>query len=362
MGTNTLSTKNEGDVIVSPDPNQFEEALQEDFVPRNSSGVPTDQAGGLGQALLRWARSYIKEIILGDPDDDVMIGQSGGTFFISVNGTNVFEADETGLSQARVTQQEITTAQTVTMPQGIEEIEIDLLGGGGGGAGGLNGGGGNVNAGGGGGRGAVVRLKITDMHPTLRDIVINTIGAAGTAGTGGGAGGNGGDTKITYTDKDGVSRWVQAGGGQGGQPGASDVGGNGGSSGSVTSNIPTERLSGGYQYDFSAVAGGSGGGPGSNGAPALLDGTYVGGVGPGAGAQKGGTGGSASGAGGGTSGGGQAGKGGGGAGYGGGNGGNNAVGGDATEYGAGGGGGGSSSTFSGGVGFQGVVYIRYITG
>lgn len=39
-------------------------AMQGDWVPRNSSGTATDGAGGLGQNALRWSTSYIEEIYL----------------------------------------------------------------------------------------------------------------------------------------------------------------------------------------------------------------------------------------------------------------------------------------------------------
>ena len=59
MGTNNLSTKNDGDVISADDPNQFKTALDSDLVPRNSSGVPTDEAGDLGTSSLKWRRAEI---------------------------------------------------------------------------------------------------------------------------------------------------------------------------------------------------------------------------------------------------------------------------------------------------------------
>lgn len=54
MGTNNLSEKAEGDVILNDDPNQYEEALTGDLVPRNTSGVPTNAAGDVGTSVYKW--------------------------------------------------------------------------------------------------------------------------------------------------------------------------------------------------------------------------------------------------------------------------------------------------------------------
>lgn len=48
MGTNNLTTKNDGDVASADDVNQYKTAMSGDIVPRNSSGVPTDESGSFG--------------------------------------------------------------------------------------------------------------------------------------------------------------------------------------------------------------------------------------------------------------------------------------------------------------------------
>lgn len=59
MGTNNLATKNAGDVISQDDPNQYKTSLGEDLVPRNTSGVPTTNAGNLGTSTYAWKKAEI---------------------------------------------------------------------------------------------------------------------------------------------------------------------------------------------------------------------------------------------------------------------------------------------------------------
>lgn len=66
MGTNTLTqigtvspTLATGDLV-----DQYLTAISVDMVPRNNSGVPTDQAGGLGTASFRWAEARIDNLLL----------------------------------------------------------------------------------------------------------------------------------------------------------------------------------------------------------------------------------------------------------------------------------------------------------
>ena len=64
MGTNNLSTKSNGETINAADPNQYKEALSGDLVPRNSSGVPTNEAGALGTDTYEWETVYTRNIQL----------------------------------------------------------------------------------------------------------------------------------------------------------------------------------------------------------------------------------------------------------------------------------------------------------
>jgi hypothetical protein len=60
MGDNTLNTAVDGTVIQAADVNQYKTALNEDIVPRLSTGVPTNEAGSVGTSLLSWFKSWVK--------------------------------------------------------------------------------------------------------------------------------------------------------------------------------------------------------------------------------------------------------------------------------------------------------------
>ena len=60
MGENTLITAVAGTKIPSTHNNGLVEALEADFVPRNSSSVATNEAGDLGTSYLAWKRAFIE--------------------------------------------------------------------------------------------------------------------------------------------------------------------------------------------------------------------------------------------------------------------------------------------------------------
>lgn len=73
MGTNTLSSRIDGEVIPSADHNELVEAFVVDLVPRNSSRVPTDIAGQLGTSAYRWLRAFAQEYFIGDAGNNLKI-------------------------------------------------------------------------------------------------------------------------------------------------------------------------------------------------------------------------------------------------------------------------------------------------
>lgn len=77
MGTNTLTDKSPGDVVLSSDPNSIHQATSGDFVPRDPVGTshaPLDLGGNLGTALFRWDSLFIKSIdIDGKLVDDTLL-------------------------------------------------------------------------------------------------------------------------------------------------------------------------------------------------------------------------------------------------------------------------------------------------
>ncbi len=62
MSDNNIADATGGNVAVATLWNQFKLALAELIVPRNTSGVPTDEAGGLGNPSYRFGKSYIKDV------------------------------------------------------------------------------------------------------------------------------------------------------------------------------------------------------------------------------------------------------------------------------------------------------------
>jgi len=127
MGTNNLSTKSSGDTVIASDPNQYKTALVEDLVPRNSSGVPTNEAGGLGTDTYEWETLYTREINL-----DGTINQRG-----------------------TMTTQTYTSSDTWEAPTGVHRVFVIAAGAGG------NGDASGEKGGGGGG----VALAWVDVEP-----------------------------------------------------------------------------------------------------------------------------------------------------------------------------------------------------
>lgn len=59
MGINTLATKSPGDFESEEDFNQYRDALIENNVPRNTAGIPSDNAGSLGSDGIKWLKAKI---------------------------------------------------------------------------------------------------------------------------------------------------------------------------------------------------------------------------------------------------------------------------------------------------------------
>jgi hypothetical protein len=59
MASNTLVTKNDGDIISANDPNQYKTAMGGNITPRNSNGEATANAGDLGSSSLPFRRAEI---------------------------------------------------------------------------------------------------------------------------------------------------------------------------------------------------------------------------------------------------------------------------------------------------------------
>lgn len=73
MGDNALTSRVDGNVIPASDHNELVQALLIDLVPRNNSRVAEDIIGSLGRSDLRWLRSYIKEMYIGDSANNLKV-------------------------------------------------------------------------------------------------------------------------------------------------------------------------------------------------------------------------------------------------------------------------------------------------
>lgn len=120
-GTSTLLSVSGGKVQTSH-VNQYYSAMNQDIVPRNSSGVATDIGGNLGQSALRWGTGYINALQIGANADNLSITDSStnmvlgsgaginiqptgaltlnptGNIVVESNGTNIFTANSTGIT------------------------------------------------------------------------------------------------------------------------------------------------------------------------------------------------------------------------------------------------------------------------
>lgn len=104
MGTNTLVTKADGEIIASSDPNQYKTALTVDLVPRNSAGVPTNEGGDLGTSSLRWknvrAENVIAENLISDTASITTVNSNSiqGNSAMAVNSSSTVTVSGTSVT------------------------------------------------------------------------------------------------------------------------------------------------------------------------------------------------------------------------------------------------------------------------
>ncbi len=195
MGTNNFETKNPGDVISASDPNQYKTGLSgTEVVPRNSSGVPTDVAGGLGTTLYRWATSYINKIFFGTAAQECSIENDGtnlkfkiATIVKSLITADGYDGDYVKIGTGRRWQLKVvTSSQNITLPNDTDSPFVMGCGGGGGGGTGQTGNDGTDTSGtgGGGGLGAGLEGPVL-VKCAASDVWTVAIGAGGAAATNG---------------------------------------------------------------------------------------------------------------------------------------------------------------------------------
>ncbi len=100
MGTNTLQTRSAGETITADFFNDFNTALQTEFVGRNASGAATS-GQGLGSSTVPWGTGYFNSIVLGgdaldttqitSPPNRIVSGATRGTSnqpnYLTANGS-----------------------------------------------------------------------------------------------------------------------------------------------------------------------------------------------------------------------------------------------------------------------------------
>ena len=137
MGSNTLTTYNPNDVISEDTVNQYKTALNENVVPRNSSGVATDVRGGLGTSVYRWATSYFQKLFIGTASNNNTIEESGTNIVVSsgtgvdikINSTTKCSINSNGIDRQYLSEHEISTG---SMPSsfaitGITYVDVTGL-------------------------------------------------------------------------------------------------------------------------------------------------------------------------------------------------------------------------------------------
>lgn len=352
-GTGSISDAIPGTIIFASDFNKITGALKGDFVPRNSSGIASAEAGTLGTSTFPWGALY-----LGASASQLSIDDSAGAIIFRTGGVTRATIDSTGLALSSLADGVITLAKlnsnarfyerittytsgsgNFTVPANVTELVVEAIGGGGGGGSG----GGSAGRGGGGGSSGeygVVRMSVTPGASLAYSVGTGGGGGAESSISGAGATGSSG-TNTTFNG------WTWRGG-TGGGGGSASASYTGGAGGQIAALAPLFSSSGGAG---GATAGSSG--TAGTGSAAFAGGTaglafsVTGSAGGGGGSSVFGTGGA----------GGRNGDGGGG---------NGSVGTSASaNTGAGGGGGGGGETGStrgaaGGTGGSGRIVIRYV--
>lgn len=98
MGTGPVNSESDGQTADAADVNQFRNALVEDFVPRNSSGVAADLAGNMGTTLFRWLAGYFQKIFIGAVASGLSFEEDSGEIIVKVGGSEVARFDSNGLT------------------------------------------------------------------------------------------------------------------------------------------------------------------------------------------------------------------------------------------------------------------------
>lgn len=235
-GVGTISDAVPGTTIFASDFNKMTGALKVDLVPRNSSGVATEEGGSLGSSTYPWNALYFGAAASGLSIDD-----SAGSIVFKTGSTTRATISSTGLALSSLADGLITWAKLnadAKVKLNVSPIVSDTTfivpatnvtsvvivgcgGGGGGGGGGLNTAANNTSGGGGGAGGMLgtVILSVTPGETLTIDVGPGGAGGAGAGSAGATATAGSAGTATTVTSG---STTVTFGGGAGG-PGGDDI-------------------------------------------------------------------------------------------------------------------------------------------
>lgn len=102
MGTNSLETKSANEVVSTDSVNQYKTALSEDHVPRNASGVATDESGSIGTSAFRWLKGWFTSIGIGASASNNTIGENSGDMEFKRDGTAQALLKSTGFTRSSI--------------------------------------------------------------------------------------------------------------------------------------------------------------------------------------------------------------------------------------------------------------------
>ena len=90
MGTGTLNSRVDNELIPANDHNQLVNALVGDFVGRNNSRAAEDLFGQLGTSVYRWLRAYVETYHIGDAANNLNISEPVAGEIKIARGTNEY--------------------------------------------------------------------------------------------------------------------------------------------------------------------------------------------------------------------------------------------------------------------------------
>lgn len=197
-GSGSITDAVSGTRILASDFNKITSAFKVDLVPRNSSGVATEEGGSIGSSTYPWDAVFIGQSTAGISLNDsagALVFKTGGSTRVTVTSTGL---DLSSFADGLITYAKLnanakmaaqiktyTASGAITpflVPTDVTQVHVEMCGGGGGG------GGGNINGlkgGGGGGAGEYISMWLTVVSGST------IAGSVGAGGAGGGAQGQG---------------------------------------------------------------------------------------------------------------------------------------------------------------------------